>query len=134
MCSSDLSTLALISMPGASAYAATKAFVTSFSEGLWFENKPRGVYVAGLLPGVTKTNFHEAAGGSADNKPPEAISQSVEAVVEAGMHALARRSSPTVLTSFQNKAMVFMMTKVMPRTTRINMMGGNAPGKAVAKT
>ncbi len=122
------STLACITMPGASAYCASKAFVTSFSESLWYENKPRGVYVAGLLPGVTKTNFHMAAGGATDNRPPEAISQSVEGVVDAGMHALAKRSSPTVLTSFQNKAMVFMMTKVMPRTVRLNIMGGNAPG------
>lgn len=120
------STLALLAFPGASAYAASKYFVMSFSEGLWFENKDRGVYVAGLLPGVTKTNFHEAAGGTKDTTPPDAISQSAAGVVDAGMAALKSRSSPTVLTSFMNKAMVFMSARVMPRKVMVNMMGGQS--------
>ena len=56
---------------------------------------PTRVYVVGFLPGVTKTNFHEAAGGAPDAKPPEAISQTAEEVVRVGMRALASRSSPT---------------------------------------
>ncbi len=126
------STLALLALPGATTYCATKAFVTAFSEGLWFENKPRGIYVMGLLPGVTKTNFHEAAGGASDNKPPEAISQTSAQVVDVAMRALAARSKPTVLTSFTNKAMVFMSTRLMPRKTMVTMMGGNSPAKKPA--
>ncbi len=121
------STLALLALPGASVYAASKYFVMSFSEGLWFENKDRGVYVAALCPGVTKTNFHEAAGGTVGNKPPDGISQTVAGVVDAGMAALRSRSSPTVLTSFLNKAMVFMSTRMMPRKVMVNMMGGQSP-------
>ena len=124
------STLALLSFPGATTYCATKAFVCAFSEGLWFENKSRGVYVAGLLPGVTKTNFHEASGGAADQQPPEAISQTAAQVVDAAMVALKKRSSPTVLTSFINKAMVFLNTRLMPRRSMVNIMGGQSPVKA----
>lgn len=120
------STLGLLAFPGATAYAASKQFVVSFSEGLWFEHKDRGVYVAGLLPGVTKTNFHEAAGGTAEQKPPEAISQTAAQVVDAGMAALRRRSSPTVLTSFTNKAMVFMTNRLMSRKAMVTMMGGQS--------
>ena len=123
------STLALLSFPGASTYCATKAFVTAFSEGLWFENKARGVYVAALLPGVTKTNFHQAAGGSATEKPPEAISQTAAQVVDVAMAALRSRSSPSVLTSFTNKAMVFLNTRVLPRKAMVNLMGGQSPVK-----
>ncbi|MBK7859618.1 MAG: SDR family NAD(P)-dependent oxidoreductase [Archangiaceae bacterium] len=123
------STLALLGFPGASTYAATKAFVMAFSEGLWFENKHRGIYVAGLLPGVTKTNFHAAAGGSATEKPPEALSQTSAEVVDVGMKALKSRSSPTVLTSFTNKAMVFLQTRLMPNKVRVNIMGGQGPAK-----
>jgi short-subunit dehydrogenase len=123
------STLALLSFPGASAYCATKAFVCAFSEGLWFENKARGVYVAALLPGVTKTNFHHASGGAADQKPPEAITQTAAQVVDVAMAALKRRSSPTILTSFVNKAMVFMNTRMLPRRSMVNLMGGQSPVK-----
>ena len=57
------STLAYLSFPGSSLYAATKAFVTNFSDGLWYENKARGVFVTALCPGVTETDFHTASGG-----------------------------------------------------------------------
>jgi short-subunit dehydrogenase len=120
-------TLALLSFPGGAAYSASKAFVMSFSEALWFENKPRGVYVCALLPGVTKTNFHEAAGGAADRQPPEAITQTSAQVIDVAMKALASRSSPTILTSFTNKAMVFLNTRLVPRKTMVTLMGGNSP-------
>jgi hypothetical protein len=44
------SALSLLSYPGGAVYAATKAFVTNFTESLWYENKDRGVYVMALLP------------------------------------------------------------------------------------
>ena len=121
------STLARLAFPGGSVYCATKAFVTSFSEGLWFENKSRGIYVGALLPGVTKTNFHEAAGGSPEKPPPEAITQSAEEVAEVAIRMLQKRSSPSVLTSFTNKAMVFFSTRMMPRKSMVSMMGAQAP-------
>ena len=123
------STLALLSFPGATAYCATKAFVSAFSEGLWYENKARGVYVAALLPGVTKTNFHEAAGGAADKQPPEAISQTSAQVVEVALDALEGRSKPIILTSVTNKAMVFLNTRLLPRKTMVNIMGGQSPAQ-----
>jgi short-subunit dehydrogenase len=45
------SALAFMPMPSAGTYAATKAFVTSFTESLWYEQKERGIYVMGLCPG-----------------------------------------------------------------------------------
>ncbi len=121
------STLALVTFPGASVYAASKAFVTSFSEGLWWENKPRNVYVAALLPGVTKTNFHTAAGGEVGKLPPDAITQTSEQVAEVGMSALKSRSSPTVVSGFSNKAMIFFTNRLLPRSAMVNMMGKNSP-------
>ena len=124
------STLGMLSLPGASVYCASKSFVTTFSEGLWFENKPRGVFVGALLPGVTKTNFHAAAGGAPGEAPPEAISQTSAQVVDAGMAQLRRRSNPNALTSFKMRAMVFFSTRIMPRKTMVTMMGGNSPVKS----
>lgn len=50
-------------VPFMATYAATKAFVLSFSEALWEENRPYGIQVMALCPGVTDTNFFDAAGG-----------------------------------------------------------------------
>src|SRR4028119_925016 len=49
-------------MPYFSVYAATKAFVLSFSEALWAENYRYGVHVLAVCPGPTETNFFQEAG------------------------------------------------------------------------
>jgi short-subunit dehydrogenase len=46
---------------------ATKAFVLSFSEATWEENRSHGIHVMALCPGVTETNFFEA---SRMDRPP----------------------------------------------------------------
>ena len=51
-------------IPNMATYAATKAFVTSFSESLHEELRGRGVTVTALLPGFTKTGFQARAGVS----------------------------------------------------------------------
>jgi len=48
-------------LPFMAVYAATKAFVTSFSEAIAEENRPFGVQVMALCPGSTKTNFFRAS-------------------------------------------------------------------------
>jgi uncharacterized protein len=80
------STAAFQAVPYMTTYAATKAFVLSFSEGLWAENRAHGIRVLALCPGVTTTNFFAAA--QMDFTPPGA--QSPEAVVDIALSALAR--------------------------------------------
>ena len=50
------STAGFQAVPYMATYAATKAFVLSFSEALWDENRTHGVHVMALCPGVTETN------------------------------------------------------------------------------
>jgi len=50
-------------------YAATKAFVTSFSMGLAEEVRPKGIRVVTLCPGGTRTNFFEAGNYGVRNLP-----------------------------------------------------------------
>ena len=77
-------------VPFMTTYAATKAFVLSFSIGLWEENRPFNVHVMALCPGVTETNFFEA---SNIDKPPMRSSETPEQVVETAMLGLKRRRS-----------------------------------------
>lgn len=80
-------------VPFMTTYAATKAFVLSFSIGLWEENRPYNVQVMALCPGMTDTNFFEA--GHMD-KPPMRLSQTPEQVVETAMRGLKRGKSHIV--------------------------------------
>lgn len=116
------STLAMVPFPNNAVYAATKAFVTSFTESLWYENRDRGVFVMGLNPGVTKTNFHERAGGSDENLPPEMISQTAEEVARSAIRSLHKRRRPTLITGAPNKALA-AFARLLPRSTMVNMIG-----------
>lgn len=48
-------------VPYVTEYAATKAFVLSFSRGLWKELRPKGITVTALCPYWTKTEFFDVA-------------------------------------------------------------------------
>ena len=56
------STAAFQPIPGQAGYAATKAFVLSYSQALHSEVGSRGVTVTALCPGPVETGFAEAAG------------------------------------------------------------------------
>jgi short-subunit dehydrogenase len=56
------SVAAFLPGPGMAVYYATKAFVLSFSEALWFELKDEGVAVSALCPGPTASGFGARAG------------------------------------------------------------------------
>lgn len=53
------STVAFQSVPLMATYAATKAFVLSFSEALWGEYRNSGVRILALCPGPVETPFFE---------------------------------------------------------------------------
>ncbi len=115
------SALAFMPMPSFAVYAATKAFVTSFTESLWYEQKARGLYVMGLCPGATATHFHHQAGGDEANQPSAAITQTPEDVVETAMLALAKRGKPTVVSGVKNRV-ITNLTRLMLRKGIVKMM------------
>ncbi len=105
------STASFQPIPYSSVYAATKAYVTSFSMGLAEEVSAYGVKVLALCPGGTATNFFEA--GKFDKISFPGGLQSPEAVVEAGLRALDRGRTLAV-TRFINRVMLFMQ-RLVPR-------------------
>lgn len=56
------STAAFQPLPTMAVYGATKAFVLSFTEAIWYETKKTGVGVLCLCPGATATEFFDIAG------------------------------------------------------------------------
>lgn len=56
------STAALGPGPGQAMYFATKAYLTSLSNALWYEYKDDGITVTCLMPGAMDTNFAKAGG------------------------------------------------------------------------
>lgn len=82
------STASFQPIPFMATYAATKAFVTSFTEAIAEENRPHGIRVMALCPGATETNFFAAS----DIKDPVKIkgTQTAEEVVEAALNGLKK--------------------------------------------
>ena len=113
------STAAFQPVPFMTVYAATKAFVLSFSEALWEENRSYGVTVMALCPGVTETNFFEAAHG---HKPPARASQTPEQVVDTALRGLAARKS-SIVSGWANLLMV-EAERFVPRSLVVRAAGG----------
>src|SRR5438874_4164181 len=112
------STAGFQGVPFMATYAATKAFVLSFSEALWEENRPYGIRVMALCPGVTETNFFEA---SRMQRPPARISQTAEEVVETALRAL-RRGKSSVISGWTNFFMV-ESERLVPRSLILRAAG-----------
>lgn len=112
------STAAFQPVPFMATYAATKAFVLSFSEALWEENRPHGIKVMALCPGVTDTNFFDAA---KIERPPMRIAQTPEAVVETALNGLKRNKSH-IISGWPN----FFLTeseRLLPRSLIARVVG-----------
>jgi short-subunit dehydrogenase len=77
-------------IPDFAVYAATKAYVTSFSEALRLELRDQGVRVLAVCPGPVKTSFGETARRATTTKLPtkEAFYVPAEKVVRDSLKAL----------------------------------------------
>jgi hypothetical protein len=72
-------------------YAASKAFVLSFTDSLHAELAGTGVSVTALCPGPVKTEFTEVAElTSADDKMPGFLWDTPETVAKAGVEGLEK--------------------------------------------
>lgn len=113
------STASFQAVPYFAVYGATKAFVLSFSEALWYECKTYGIRVTALCPGSTATNFQDTAGSQTINGPR--VIQTPDEVAVAGLAALAAGRSSVVSgrsNRFQSKAQ-----RLLPRNLVTSLAG-----------
>ena len=105
------SVAAFIACPGQSAYAASKSFLHSFSEGLTGEWHGTGLRMTVLAPGSTRTAFFRR-GGIDETKLPKNF-QTPEQVARVGIRAL-ERGRPLAISGFSNRAMD-LAVRFLPR-------------------
>jgi short-subunit dehydrogenase len=92
-------------------YAASKAYVTSFSEAIRGEVRKAGVTVTALCPGPVTTEFSQVAqrnSGKQERSSPGFTHVPVEEVVRAGLRAI-ERNKPLVVPGLVMKIAVLLV-------------------------
>ena len=104
-------------VPGMAVYAATKAFVRSFTEAVWGE-VPEGVKVFAVSPGATATEFFDVAGAT----PSSALASVSEVVnvILAGLDSV--KPAPSVIVGARNRVLA-RISRIVPLTASIKVAG-----------
>lgn len=123
------STAAFQPMPGQAGYAASKAFVVSYSEALRGELKGTGVTVTVLCPGPVETEFAEAAGfdpGEAEAALPSFMWVAAGDVADAGVEGL-ERGRAVVIPGVANRIGA-AGARLVPRSLLVPILARQHPG------
>lgn len=117
-------------VPGMAGYAATKAFVLSFTEALWHELKGTRVQALAISPGPTRTEFFDVVGSMKD---PGNL-QTPEQVVATAMTALSRPSPPPSAVSGRMTAFLATAVRWLPRRAALAIASGfTSPKELVSR-
>ena len=99
-------------------YAASKAFEIVLAEGLWDELRPAGVDVLACRAGPTRTPSYEAS------RPRKKVPMMEPGpVAEEALAALGRK--PVVVAGRLNRAVNFVMQRLLSRPAAIRFMGNS---------
>ena len=103
-------------MPDFAVYAASKAYVTSFSEALAGELRGSGIGVTALCPGPVHTEFDTVAlrPDEPAQKAPEFTYVAVEEVVRCGLEAIERQRPVAIPGAVMKAAMAILRLTPMP--------------------
>jgi short-subunit dehydrogenase len=102
--------------PMVASYAASKAYEIVLAEGLWDELGPAGVDVLACRAGPTRTPSYEAS------RPKKKVPMMEPMpVVEEALAALGRK--PVVIAGRLNRAVNFVMQRLLSRPAAIRFMG-----------
>ncbi|TFB48763.1 SDR family oxidoreductase [Cryobacterium tagatosivorans] len=112
------STAAFQPVPRMAVYGATKAYVLSFTEALWYETHASGLKVTALCPGPAVTEFSRVAGIAARRR-----AQSVDRVMDTVFADLDRGTPPPHRVSGAGNAALAWLSRVAPRRTVVKATG-----------
>ena len=120
------SVAAFVCSPGSTSYAATKAWMKAFTEGLYLELKSirSAVKVQALCPGFTYTEFHDTAKVDRNTRAAAWLWLQAEFVVDQSLKALAK-GKLFVVPAWRYKAIVTLFTK-LPAPLRLAFEAGRS--------
>jgi short-subunit dehydrogenase len=121
---------ALLPGPYYATYAASKAFLLSFSEALHAELKDKGITVTALMPGATDTNFFDRA-GMEDTKIGQAKKDDPAEVAEEGFRAMMDGKDSLVAGSLKNKLQSFS-TRFLSEQQKASIHGAQVKPSSAA--
>ena len=104
------STAAFQPVPNLSTYAASKAYVLSFSEAIAYQLKDDNVVVTTICPGATKSEFADVAKMNQKHFIKAPSSQELAEYTYKSM----KKGKTTAIHGFKNKVMVFLV-RLTPR-------------------
>ncbi len=113
------STASFQPVPFMATYAATKAFVRSFSEAIAEENRPFNIKVTAVCPGPTDTNFFDVANAEAFRVKGM---ETPEAVVETALNAV--KSGKAVVVSGWTNYLGAKIVNFVPNSLVTRAVGG----------
>lgn len=110
---------AIVRGPGSIVYAATKSWMTAFTEGLHLELRAvrSRIIVQALCPGYTYSEFHEKLGETEDRGAPRGFWLTAEEVVNASLDGLSPRK-PIVIPGWRYRLVAAIATK-LPVSVRL---------------
>ncbi|WP_025027808.1 SDR family NAD(P)-dependent oxidoreductase [Caldalkalibacillus mannanilyticus] len=113
------STAAFQPDPYMAVYGATKAFVLSFTQALWEENRNRGVQFLTLCPGSTETAFFDVVGTNDASVGKKATPQHV---VDVALRSLGTSRSYVVAgcMNYINS----QINRLVPKKVMLRLVGG----------
>ena len=115
------STGSLVPVPYAGVYAATKAFVLSFTEALYGEYASKGIHLMTLCPGGTATGFAEVA--NAELTRQRGVHGSSPHTVVADALRAFERGKTYVVTTSNNYFNVAVLPRLLTRKAVIGVVG-----------
>ncbi|TFC94054.1 MULTISPECIES: SDR family oxidoreductase [Cryobacterium] len=114
------STASFQPVPLMAVYAATKAYVLSYTEALWYETRATGLKVTAICPGPVSTEFFAVAGRSASSLRGMLT---VDNVMRTSFAALDRASTPPHAVSGRRNALLAGIGGRLPHRVVVTVAG-----------
>ena len=113
-------------VPGSSGhtlYAASKAFMISFSESLAMENAHKGVCIQALCPGFTYSEFHDVV-GTRDivSRLPKYMWMNADQVVRFSLARFGKPNAPVMAVPGRWNRFLAMLARKLPYRTAFNLV------------